>query len=167
MANKLLINIFMRTKSLLTLLLGLFLTTQTASAIDGLWLMKHDGTLIGYTFDQYPTIGYHPDTIKIITSQATVGYPFDEVRKIYFGDNVNEIKDLTVKPHQKIRATSNGLFLEGFAAKMPVLVCDVNGRTVLRANTATDGKLAIDMRTMPKGLYIVSVEKNSIKFTNR
>jgi len=61
---------------------------QTGYSINGLWLEKHDGTRVGYIFDNISHVEYSLKGISIVTYQKVDEYTFEEVRKIYFADDI-------------------------------------------------------------------------------
>lgn len=139
-----------------------------ADASNGLWLVKSDGNRIGYVFDQEINISYTSKNIVISTNSATVEYPFDEVKRVCFDDNVTGIAEMTFAERQQfIRIVSNGLELKGFNTAISVSISDMAGRTVLKRVTDADGVLYINWKNIPHGVYIVKADKTTIKFYNK
>ena len=128
------------------LLLVLLTFLQNATAINGLWLEKQDGTLVGYVFDQGLGISYKLNTVVMTTYYATVEYPFDDIKRIYFEDDVTEVASVsTTERLPQIRLTTDGVSLTGFATATPVKVYDVSGRTVMQTATNADGSLLLSI----------------------
>ena len=82
-------------KTLLLLLMILTGITQAARAINGLWLEKQDGSLVGYVFEQGINISYKFNTVVMTTNTASAEYPFDDIKRIYFEDDVTKIVSVT------------------------------------------------------------------------
>ena len=149
------------------LLLVLLTFLQNATAINGLWLEKKDGTLVGYVFDQGLNIGYNLNSVVMTTYYATVEYPFDDIKRIYFEDEVTEVASVSSTERQsQISLATDGVCLTGFAPSTPVWVYDASGRVVVRSAINADGSLLVNVRQLPKGVYILKAERSVIKIKN-
>lgn len=141
---------------------------QFAVAANGLWLVKKDGSMIGYLFDQNVSIRYTSTSIYVSSPEATVEYPFDDVRKVYFDEGVTGIDEAVLaKVEQQVRLTSNGVDIKGFAAGTPVTMVNLAGQVVMRRTTDAQGCLFISKGELSQGIYIIKVDKTSIKFNNK
>ncbi len=157
--------IFMK-KKILLLLFAFLAMTQMVSAYNGLWLYKNDGTRLGFLFDEEVTMSYAVKSLVIQSKYATVEYPFEDVHKVEFADDVTSgVKSVKQSvASSTIRMTRYGIELSGFSAHTPVMVYDLSGRVLAQVYTDQAGAARVDMQTMPKGVYIVKAEKSSIKF---
>lgn len=154
-------------KTLFLLMMAVFGIVQTVSAINGLWLEKKDGTLVGYVFDQGLNIGYNLNSVVMTTYYATVEYPFDDIKRIYFEDEVTEVASVSSTERQsQISLATDGVCLTGFAPSTPVWVYDASGRVVVRSAINADGSLLVNVRQLPKGVYIIKAERSVIKIKN-
>lgn len=155
-------------RKLTLLLFALFALSQYVAAYDGLWLEKKDGTRIGYEFEKDITISYGRDSVFIITREATAVYPFAEVWKITFADNVSGIRDAKADAKtSKVVVAGHRVELTGFAAGMPVGVYDLTGRQVMSMLVKAEGTTVLSLASLPKGTYIVKVEKTSVKLIRK
>ncbi len=155
-------------KKLFFILLSVMTLSQYAVAINGFWLDKRDGSTIGYLFDQDINISYTTTSVLLTANSVTVEYPFDDVIRMYFDDNVTGISNTTLTEKQQlIRIIANGLELKGFNASTLVTVSDLAGRVALQHTTDTNGLLYIRWYDLPRGVYVVRAGKTTIKFNNK
>ena len=155
-------------KKKVILMLVVVSMTQYAVAVNGLWLEKHDGSRIGYVFDQDITISYNSTSVVMSTGSTKVEYPFDDVKRVYFDDNVTKIVEIPfVESQQLIHIVANGLDLKGFDAGTYVTISDLTGRTVIKRVINKEGLLHISWSNLPCGIYVVKADKTSIKFYNK
>ena len=155
-------------KKVFLLLLAIVGFTQFAFAINGLWLVKKDGSKIGYLFDQNVSITYTSTSIYVSSSEVTVEYPFNDVRKVYFDEGVTSIDEAVLaEVEQQVRLTSNGVDIKGFAAGTPVTMANFAGQVVTQRATDANGHLFINKGELSQGTYIIKVGKTSIKFNNK
>ena len=151
-------------KTLLLLLMILTGITQAARAINGLWLEKQDGSLVGYVFEQGINISYKFNTVVMTTNTASAEYPFDDIKRIYFEDDVTKIVSATTAAKlSQISLTSDGVSLTGFAPYTTVWVYDTKGHPIMKSSTDVNGSLLVNIKQLPKGIYIVKAERNAVK----
>ena len=155
-------------KKLIVLLLAAVGLAQYAVAANGLWLEKRDGSKIGYLFDQDITIQYNIEHVVLTAGDVAVEYPFDEVQRMYFDDDVTGIAETQISEKQQlIRVVAAGLELKGFDAGTPVMVSDLTGKVSFRRTTNADGVLYISRSDLPRGVCAVKAGKTTIKFNNK
>lgn len=157
-----------RLKKLITMVFLVLGQTQYTTAVNGLWLEKHDGSRIGYVFDQDITISYNSTSLVMSIGTAMVEYPFDDVKRVYFDDNVTKIVEIPFAERQQlIHIVANGLDLRGFDAGTFVTISDLTGRVVIKNVIDEKGLLQISWSNLPCGVYVVKAKKTSIKFYNK
>ena len=155
-------------KKLFTLLLVALAFVQYATAANGLWLEKRDGSIISYLFEQEVRIAYTRDSVELITDNATVQYPFDEVKRVSFYDSSSDdVKMPGTEVQQQIRLVANGVEFSGFAAGTRVAISHLSGSSVANKTTDANGRLLIRKSDLPKGVIIIKADKTSIKFINK
>lgn len=140
---------------------------QYAFAANGLWLEKRDGNKIGYLFNEEITISYNSKNVVITTPNISVEYPYNDVRRVYFDNNVtSDVTTPFIEKRQQIRIIANGLELKGYAAGTSVTISNLLGSFYLQRATDIDGFLNIRWRELPSGVYIIKADKTTIKFRN-
>ena len=155
-------------KKLIMMLTALAALSQGINAANGLWLEKRDGSKIGYLFDQDVTISYTYSDIVVADADNTAKYPFEDVKRIYFDDDViSGIEAAPTLSSQQIHIMDNGVSLSGFDATTPVTVYDFSGRIVSQTATDTNGSLQLLRNTLPPGANIIKVGKSTIKYINK
>ena len=75
-------------KKFLLVILMYLCFVQTVFSINGLWLERHDGTRVGYILDNIYNVEYLFKGIKVYTYQSVDEYAFNEVKKIYFANDI-------------------------------------------------------------------------------
>ena len=155
-------------KKVFLLLFAVVGFAQFAFAANGFWLVKKDGSKIGYLFEQSVSMSYTATSVIVSSPEATVEYPFDDVRKVYFDEGVTGIDETVLADvEQQIRLTSNGVDIKGFAAGTPVTMANLAGQVVMRRATDGNGHLFICKGELSQSIYIIKVGKTSIKFNNK
>lgn len=155
-------------KKLFTLLLTMLALVQYATAANGLWLEKRDGSKTHYLFEQDVRIAYTRDSVVMITYDATVQYPFNEVKRLYFDESEpDKVEAPMADQHQLIRIVANGVEFKGFAAGTKVVVGDLSGKNIMNRATNENGQLLIKKEHLPQGVTIIKAGKNAIKFNNK
>ena len=142
--------------------------SQYAVAANGLWLEKRDGSKIGYFFDQNITIKYDLDNIVMTAGDISVAYPFDDVWRVYFDNDVTGIAETQISENQQlVRVVAAGLELRGFDAGTSVFVSDLTGKISFLRTTNAEGLLYISWSDLPRGVYVIKAGKTTIKFNNK
>lgn len=155
-------------KKLIMMLTALVALSQGINAANGLWLEKRDGSRTGYLFDQNVTISYTYSDIVVSGTDVSAKYPFNDVKRIYFDDDViSGIEAVPTLSSQQIHIMDNGVSLSGFDATTPVTVYDFSGRIVSQTATDANGSLQLLRNTLPPGANIIKVGKSTIKYINK
>ena len=155
-------------KKTIVMILAVVVLAQHVFAANGLWLEKRDGNKIGYLFDEEVTISYNSTSVVMTSQNASVEYPFSEVHRAYFGDDVTSNASTSIiEKQQQIRIFSNGLELKGFTAGTLVTISNLTGSFYTKRVTNADGILYIKWSDMPHGVFIVKADKTTIKFNNK
>ena len=155
-------------KKTIVMILAVVGLAQHVFAANGLWLEKRDGNKIGYLFDEEVTISYNSTSVVMTSQNASVEYPFSEVHRVYFGDDVTSNASTSIiEKQQQIRIFSNGLELKGFTAGTLVTISNLTGSFYTKRVANADGILYIKWSDMPHGVFIVKADKTTIKFNNK
>ncbi len=156
---------------LLTMLLSMWaLSGMAAAPDDGVWVERLDGTKQGFVFADFPKVTYTADQLVMTTKTVTATFPFAELRRVYFADDVvTAIREVVVADGSSpvIRATAEGAQLAGFAPKTAVEVYSASGLLLSRDQTAADGTLTVSLTARPQGIYIIKTNQTTLKILKK
>lgn len=135
----------------------------------GVWVELKDNTKQGFLFTDKPKITYGTDILVLTSTEATVEFPFADIKRLYFSDDIGTaVNHVTADVTDKvIRATHEGARLSGFEASTPVTVYSLGGKAVQRLQVGPDGTLIVSLASLPKGTYVINAEKSTLKILKK
>ncbi len=102
--------------------------------------------IVSIAFAEQPKITFSADDVMTVTSSTlTLDFPYSEVEKITFDDNVTPVQTLTVR--------------EG---NTQLLIYDLSGKLVRQA-TSHDGTASVNLSSLKPGVYVVKDGKRTYK----
>lgn len=159
-------------KSMKHLLAALVLSVSVpAWAESGVVVVLHDGTEVGFAFDRTPVVKTDTAaTLLVETADGlSVGYDYDAIRKIYFGDvsatGIGALSQATVRPF--FRPTSGGIEIRGMKDGERVEAFAPDGSLVGSA-VANGGQATLRLPGTPAAVYIIRTSGGiTFKFINK
>ena len=150
-------NIFRKT----FLLLCLMIVAQTASAADKLLVIETtDGTKTVFSLSANPEMTFNGQTMLFNVGAQSHSFEITNVAQYYFEDDVSAIDGLESVKLRLRYAGSEKVIIEGISPHADVRLYSTNG-TLINGSVATaNGQAVISLSSLPKGIYIISVNKN-------
>ena len=140
-------------------------STWTSAAEYSLVVNRVSGGQNIFALSQEPVIAFFGNKMRVTTSAGTVHIPLVDVTNYVFKDATG-VED--VKADEGSTAFEDGqVIFTQIGAGQQVNVIMPNGVSVLTTKADDQGKAVVDLKALPKGIYIVKSPKNSIKVINQ
>ena len=119
-----------------------------------------------FALSQEPVIAFFGNKMRITTTSAgTVHIPLVDVTNYVFKDATG-IEGVKADEGSAILEDGQVVFTQ-IGAGQNVSVVTPNGVSVLTTSADAQGKATVNLKALPKGIYIVKSPKNSIKVINQ
>ncbi len=119
-----------------------------------------------FALSQEPVITFDDSNMKVTTSSGnTIEIPLSDVSS-YKVNDATGVDEVMAKEEAPILNDGQVIFTQ-VGAGQHVNVIMPNGVSVLTTKADDQGKAVVDLKALPKGIYIVKSPKNSIKVINQ
>ncbi len=147
----------------LLLLLFLFVATATY-ADDAQIVIKQKGgneTILKLSLN--PIITFVGENMVVTSDVIQISIPIDDIGGYVVSDGTTGIGPVTTQPQY----TRGHVIFSGIAVGSPVYVHTLEGKVVGKQTADASGNADISMENLPKGIYIISSQNNTIKVINK
>jgi len=137
--------------------------------VQGVIVELSSGEKLEYRLADHPKMVYNGQTVKLTADGVSLSYTPSEIAKVTMGevdDVSNGIEELK-SSNGKIRVNSGFVRLSGFLPDESVCIYSMDGTIRATYHTLTDGTLIISLSSLPSGISIIKVNKETIKITRR
>jgi hypothetical protein len=141
--------------------------TTLAEKVSGVIVELSSGGTLEIAMAYNPKIFFDGKVIKLTATDVNVEYTPSEIKKVRIaevdgiGTGINASENLS----GSIQVEEGFVRLTGFAANEAVEVFSISGVMTAAFRTSANGSCTIDLRSLPSGVSIVKVQKQSIKIT--
>ena len=150
-------------------LLCLMIFAQTASATGKLLVIETtDGSKAVFSLSANPELTFSGQTMLLNVGAQSHSFEIANVAQYYFENDASAIDEMeSVK--MRLRYTgSDKVVIEGISQNANVKLYSTSGTLINGSVATTNGQAVISLSSLPKGIYIISVNKNqSIKIHKR
>ena len=119
-----------------------------------------------YSLEDNPVISFDSNRLIIKTDKIELSYQISDIVKYYFVEeddtSISSINGDVNNIHFNYTNT-NFLLIEGIASEDNVNVYEINGRTCHVDIVRNSNSITIELKTLPKGIYLVKVNNHSFK----
>lgn len=151
----------MKRLSTLLLFVGL-MGWLSARAESCLVLLMRDGQTHSYVLSQQPRMTFGEGTLTMTAAEAEATFLLADVENFHFVDQEAAIRQVKAEGH--CFGYVNGMLtVQGHEGA--VMLTDLKG--VLLASTPAGQPFAYDLKSQPKGTYVLRIGKQSIKLYNK
>ena len=155
---------------LLALLIILSLPTlgETQDKVQGIIIDLVTGEIVEITLADNPKITYDGNNIKIVSETIDVQYTLSELTKVRMGevDNSTDISSVA-NEDGKIEINRDILRFTGFDANEEIKIFSISGALMSTYKVSSAGNTTISLNSFPKGIYLISVKKETIKINKK
>lgn len=158
--------------TLLSLIVPIMLWADNGSDYEPLTTMRvlfNDDTTLDIPFSENPQIIFDgPDdmvSINIVTSSQTYELSADQIKDLKFLSKLSSIESPYDKDSCNIEFIDGDLLLH-VSHSFEAVVYDLAGKIVSRFN-AVPGSNRISLSNLPLGVYIISFDSYTVKFTKQ
>ena len=118
-----------------------------------------------YSLEDNPVISFNNDILVIKTDKIELSYPISDIAKYYFTKEDTGISSVNgdVNNIHFNYTNTDFLLIEGIASEDNVNVYEINGRTCHVDIVRNSNSITIELKTLPKGIYLVKVNNHSFK----
>ena len=118
-----------------------------------------------YSLEDNPVISFNNDILVIKTDKIELSYPISDIAKYYFTKEDTGISSVNgdVNNIHFNYTNTDFLLIEGIAEEDNVNVYEINGRTCHVNITRSNDSVIIELKNLPKGIYLVKVNNHSFK----
>lgn len=155
----------MKRKLLLAMFIGAFATM--AKAEDRvLKVLQTDGQVTTISLNDEPRTTYADGNLVITTSQTTITYPLEKVRRYTYESLATGI---STKPSLKTEMSQNGeaLTFTGLKSGETIMLYNTAGQILRRINSEKEGATTVSVADLPAGVYVVKLNDVTYKITKR
>ena len=110
-----------------------------------------------------PVITFSGEDMVVTTDLTSISIPLADVDSYTFSDGTSGIKPVKSAP----QFADGHIILSGMAAGAEVSVYTPDGRLFSRQRADGSGRADISLASLPKGMYVVRTQDNSIKIINK
>ena len=137
------------------------IVAQTASATDKLLVIETaDGSKTVFALSANPELTFSGQTMLLNVGAQSHSFEIADVAQYYFEDDVTAIDKLGAVKLRLRHAGNNKIIVEGLSPTSDVRLYSVDGSQMPVITTVADGKAIISLSSLPKGIYIISANKN-------
>ena len=118
-----------------------------------------------YSLEDNPVISFNNDILVIKTDKIELSYQISDIAKYYFTKEDTGISSVNgdVNNIHFNYTNTDFLLIEGIASEDNVNVYEINGRTCHVDIVRNSNSITIELKTLPKGIYLVKVNNHSFK----
>ena len=118
-----------------------------------------------YSLEDNPVISFNNDILVIKTDKIELSYPISDIAKYYFTKEDTGISSVNgdVNNIHFNYTNTDFLLIEGIASEDNVNVYEINGRTCHVNITRSNDSVIVELKNLPKGIYLVKVNNHSFK----
>ncbi|MBR4378794.1 MAG: hypothetical protein IKP59_01220 [Prevotella sp.] len=150
---------------LFSLSIMIMMSVMASAAEYSLVVNRASGGQNIFALSQEPVIAFFGNKMRVTTSAGTVHIPLVDVTNYVFKDATG-IEGVKADEGSAILEDGQVVFTQ-IGAGQNVSVVTPNGVSVLTTSADAQGKATVNLKALPKGIYIVKSPKNSIKVINQ
>lgn len=145
------------------LLLAVVVPRQARASDDVQYItIKTPTQTVTVALADHPVITYANDQLVITTEEKQVEVPVAEIMDYNFTEEPSAIRNIELTPQYK-----QGLVVfDRLKAGTVVRLYNAKGEQLRTISAQPDGTAVVDMQGLPKGVYLISADKLSIKIIN-
>lgn len=134
-----------------------------AFAQNGMVLETNDGKTYSYVLADQPRLSFNETQMIITTSDASASFTRSEITNFRFEDVPLDIKEVNSGKSQKMTYLNGIITVE---SANTVALYDMSGKLLMNNTAGKGGNVTIDLKSQPKGTYIVKCGGQSLKVNN-
>lgn len=133
---------------------------------NALHVLLKDGTSRWFRFDYAPVVTFEGEELTVTSSKYTATYVIDDVVEFRFGDIPTALASPKATEPTVVHIADNTLLVRGTEPDA-VAVFDSSGRRLTPTVRCQPDGIEVSLQSLPLGIYIIHINKQSIKVTKR
>lgn len=150
-------------RKVLLLSLLFFASIVQAAEQKALAVETKDGNTIYFKLKDNPQLVFTNNTMLVSIDTEWKGFEIINVARYYFVDESVGIKTLEANDLQVNYSGGNQVDMEGLSPNSDIRLYGADGRELKGRISQQGDKASISLDALPKGIYIISTKKQSIK----
>lgn len=157
----------MKSKLLLSMLLGLSIFAKAENNPSNLVVWAKDGTKVAYALAEKPKVTFTETDLVITAKGVEVNYSLENMSRFtYESNDVSAIINLQTD-ETPFKLTSGSLLFPALKANSIVSVYSLNGTLVFKKTVRQNGEYAFPLSNLNAGIYMVNVNGLTYKVVKR
>lgn len=137
---------------------ALMLSAQAISADNFLIVRFQDGTTTSFNLSHRPNVTFDGNQMVISSEEMETYYDVARVQRFSFGDETNKITPVLTENEVRLTYTSpESATISGLKQGAKVSLFSTNGIMLMDLTADASGVAELNLSSLPKGVYIISV----------
>lgn len=157
----------MKSKLLLSLLLGFSIFAKAEDNPTNLVVWAKDGTKVAYALAEQPKVTFTETDLVITANGVEVNYTLENMARFTYEDNtLTAITNLQTN-ESTFKLDGESLLFPALKANSTVSVYSLNGTLVFKKTVRQNGEYSFPLSSLNTGVYLVSVNGLTYKIVKR
>lgn len=139
------------------------------TALQQLVVETNDKQKAYFALEEGPELSFNGATMIITTKSSCHSFEIADIAQYYFTDETTVIKELKANDLRISKSGNGQVTVEGLQSSSTVRLVSLDGKLLPAFVTYSDtGKATINLSSLPKGTYIISINKRqNLKINKR
>ena len=130
-----------------------------------LQVWQSDGQVVAINLNEEPRTTYSDGNLIITTTQTTITYPLERVRRYTYVLSSDGINSPTIRVEFSIDGET--LTITGMKQGSTVMLYNTTGQLLRSISTTAQGKVTVSVSQLPTGIYVVKANGATYKITKK
>ena len=157
----------MKSKLLLSLLLGFSIFTKAENNPTNLVVWAKDGTKVAYALTEKPKVTFTETDLVITAKGVEVNYSLENMARFTYESNDESAIINLQTDKSPFKLTGESLLFPALKANSTVSVYSLNGTLVFKKTVRQTGEYAFPLSNLNAGVYMVNVNGLTYKIVKR
>lgn len=157
----------MKSKLLLSLLLGFSMFAKAESNPTNLVVWAKDGTKVAYALAKQPKVTFTETDLVITANGIEVNYTLENMARFTYEDNTSTAITNLQTNESTFKLDGESLLFPALKANSTVSVYSLNGTLVFKKTIRQNGEYSFPLSSLNTGVYLVSVNGLTYKIVKR
>ena len=143
-------------------LLLVFISVATTMFAESITIKQKSGNETILELTTNPIITFSGESMVVTNDFTTITFPLDDIDSYVVGETsgIREVKDTP-------QFRDGHIVFKGFKEKSSTTVYSLDGKTIRKYAPDISGIIDINLRSLPKGVFVISTPNNKVKIINK
>lgn len=157
----------MKSKLLLSLLLGFSIFAKAENNPTNLVVWAKDGTKVAYALAEKPKVTFTETDLVITSNDVEVNYNLENMARFTYEDSTSTAITNLRTDESSFKLNGESLLFPALKANSTVSVYSLNGALVFKKTIRQNGEYAFPLSNLNTGVYMINVNGLSYKIVKR